>query len=1002
MPKPSVFSIAGDPQLIANIGLVTHAGGGTDVSGMDDDYIADPWVNDPDNPGQQIRQSQLTARRQAQMNPFQSLLQNATNQAKTAATVGQATPTQAAPLPTFSVGAAAGQPIAQTQAPAGLVSDQDLALQNAWHAPAPSLLDKTASLVTQLPKVLSGIPSALAVQQKAEQATQIPGITPFIRNTVQPTAANALQAIFPENKLLDLVRSGTSQQLAKLGASQVPATGFDAALAASPLLGKAADALRGAGAAEDLTGAALGAGIPGNNFERNLSDQLAASLQARGIEPPVEEAASAKTAEPPVTTPAPAAATPDEIRQAVAEALRTKQPQGPIAPGEQNDFLNTDQARIEGLAPKPPGPALNLYDQNPAFVQKGTLQGALQSIESLPEGNYTKAQLADILRNEIKPMTPEEATQGMNLQPEGATPAAAGGGAGEPPQPPITGGTGWDAEGHANNPNAFPKQQSGYVTPSAQANIPTTFDKAMNQIVGAIRQPIRFSTFGLHNMRIGVGEALTHPPEALQALKDQANLFLHPENLPVIQQRLNSLPYIGGDAPIGTRWMDFTQSAGKQLPTPLAEKLVDNIPGVGPLLKRNQNAVFGYLESLQKQVYNSEAQRLGALDEAAQKAGEPGLDSKMYQDAYDAVRHAGGSGTGSNQLASTLGYSPSAMLSRFKAYADVFNKSGSPLPWDAGARSIAVRNLLAIGGLVTAANGLGQLTGAKLSIPGVTDSLTNAFGINSKIGKVAYGTTSQDWSAGYGPVLRLFGNLANDVANRDQKSLESHISDFARGQLGPVPGNAVSLFTGTDWQGKPFGPKNLLDLKTQADIWAPIAANSIWQAATTPGGNVLASLPSLGAVSTATSASTSEQRDNLAQQLYQEQYSKLSPMRQAEINGKLANSGQYVSDASRRAPWWTARDAAIQKLGQTDSRLQPFDDYQEWQDYWESRWKQEGVAKADWANKLTQVDKAYGITDYMQQIRDLVAQQDPGIIPALENGGYSVPKHTKNAVGTTP
>ena len=514
------------------------------------------------------------------------------------------------------------------------------------------------------------------------------------------------------------------------------------------------------------------------------------------------------------------------------------------------------------------------------------------------------------------PLTPEEAAslspdaiqQRINATPDAMAQAdalrgnnpvtmPAAGGNNLPPPPPDTPSGLHPWEGQPPAP--------GYVPPSS-TNV-TPIDRVMNEITGAIRAPIRTATLGLHTMRMGVGEAISHPPEFVQAIKNMAEIAKDPNQAAAISQHLDALPFINGDAPVGSRWADFlSNESTKQLPKPMADKVLEGIPGLGPLIKRNTAAGFGYLESLQKLVYNSEAQRIASLG--------PDVDSKMYQDLFDAVRHAGGSsGNSRNAVTSALGYSPNAILSRFKALADPLIKSGSPLPWDAGARAVAVKNLLAIGGMVATVNGIGAATGGKLSVPGLTPTaIRNYFGLNTKLGKVAYGATTIDPSAGYGPILRLFGNLATDVYNQDKDSLQSHLFDYARSELGPVPANAVSLYTGTDWQGKPFGPKNLLQLKTQADIWAPIAANSIWNAATTPGGNVAASLPSLGAMSVNTSAPTATQQlSDLSQKQFGKDFNSLHAPDQAATIKQMVDSGKDVPIAQRQDPWWSARDDAL-------------------------------------------------------------------------------------------
>lgn len=369
--------------------------------------------------------------------------------------------------------------------------------------------------------------------------------------------------------------------------------------------------------------------------------------------------------------------------------------------------------------------------------------------------------------------------------------------------------------------------------------------RALNEVIAAIRLPIRTGTLGFHGLRMGVGEAISHPPEAWQALKDYATLLRDPSTRAAIDTRLIELPFIGGDAPAGTRWEDMPRGkASPRYPKPLVDRAIEAVPGLGNILQRNQESTFGYLNSLRKLVYNSEAERLMKLGE--------GVDPRMYQDAYGAVNHAGGLMSHQrNPLASTFGYSPQAMGARFMQWSDMAIGSGAPTPFSAGSRSIAIKNMLAVAGLTAAADGIGSLLGGQIGAPGWT-----RYGLTSETGKLIFGSTKEDWAAGQGPILRLFVNLARDVdqgGKQMRSNLITHLGNYASGQLGPVPQEALNLFSGYDAVGNPVSPKDLLTLKTEREIWAPIAANSIIDALTTPGGNIAAALPSFGAVSVQTS-----------------------------------------------------------------------------------------------------------------------------------------------------
>ncbi len=84
-----------------------------------------------------------------------------------------------------------------------------------------------------------GIPGAtLGAVGNVEQSSNIPVVSPFIRNTVQPVAAGSLGVMFPATGLL---KSATGVDLPKLAAGQIPSTGIDLALAGVPAAREAGD-----------------------------------------------------------------------------------------------------------------------------------------------------------------------------------------------------------------------------------------------------------------------------------------------------------------------------------------------------------------------------------------------------------------------------------------------------------------------------------------------------------------------------------------------------------------------------------------------------------------------------------------------------------------------------------------------------------------------------------------------------------------------------------------
>lgn len=437
----------------------------------------------------------------------------------------------------------------------------------------------------------------------------------------------------------------------------------------------------------------------------------------------------------------------------------------------------------------------------------------------------------------------------------------------------------------------------------------------VNELTGIVRATIPFQTLGPHELRIGAGLELSHPSVIPAAEKAALQGWFAPDKLAANLEKLNENKYIGGDGQVGFRWNDYDPAArtaekvlnnpaasnrdyqaairqlGEQpvigtraklaeqlrsltddqrltaaqdsalnqgsrtqpLPRPFVSQLEQTLTGgERGIFARSQNSLGGRLETMKKAVFENQA-------ELEAKMGMSSPDHALKD--YQAIQHAGGTAFSGGRTpdAASLALYAQAVLARFATVGDLFFGWGSPL--GVGSRNIALKALIADGALDAAVLGISALGGAAIMTPW-NAPLTNTFGVNTKIGKAVSGATSVDASTGYLTIVRLMANIANDIQNggtdkdgnpvSPQDAIKTHLAAFGRGELGPIPSKLLDIALGKDYKGDPYTWQDIGSKKELQDSLLPFAANGIYKAATTPGGNVPLSLWGLGAVSVTT------------------------------------------------------------------------------------------------------------------------------------------------------
>jgi len=267
-------------------------------------------------------------------------------------------------------------------------------------------------------------------------------------------------------------------------------------------------------------------------------------------------------------------------------------------------------------------------------------------------------------------------------------------------------------------------------------------------------------------------------------------------------------------------------------------------------------------------------------------------------------------------------------------------------------------------------------------------------------GKFRVGKVSVDPWAGFQQLARFTARMQSGAWDGDYVAVGEELERFMRTKLAPLPGTVYSLALkdGKNIIGEDVTPGSL------AVSLAPIFSQGIIKNAIEgdTGEIVKENLPAAALDVIGLGSQVYEnvglRRDQLSSQLYDSAYNELSPMRQAEVNAKLIENGVDIEASSRRGPWWSARDAALEAAGASNPIVAKFGSYEEWQDFWYGTFKDEGVPKSNWDTELTKVNRNAGITDLMQDLRTLAVLKDPGIVEALSEGDYAVPKYILDAL----
>ncbi len=325
-------------------------------------------------------------------------------------------------------------------------------------------------------------------------------------------------------------------------------------------------------------------------------------------------------------------------------------------------------------------------------------------------------------------------------------------------------------------------------------------------------------------------------------------------------------------------------------------------------------------------------QRAKTMDTMFTSLWESGeRNPQVFRDMAAIIDHATGYGGAplKGDLMGRLLFSQRFMTSRFQFLVDPVVeglKRG-----DLKTARAATENLVAFAG--------GSATLLALIDAGAEKVGVDALDVNwdprsSDFGKIRIGPTRIDFGAGFLPLLRSAAQIGTgkratvtgDIIpiqkfDQDTFKKESYVKasgnvalSFFRNKLDPVTQELVSrAFYGTDPVGNK--PTQIMSFQTLENMFAPLLLSSTLESmrqGASPGATVgLAGSEAFGGSGSTYGQGQAAQQD-IAQQKYGVDYSKLPSQYQAAINAEAIANGVDVDIGSRLAPWWDSRNDAVE------------------------------------------------------------------------------------------
>ena len=683
------------------------------------------------------------------------------------------------------------------------------------------------------------------------QATNVPYLSDFLRNTVRPAAGDVGEFLDPSG--LGIGRA--------IGEGLVPTTGLEMGFELLPGVGmvpgtvsaarSGATALKRAGTgalaralepdvAGGIASVVRATGLPygavpepvsafrkasggGDDLTKQLKASLAkgkpgAKQSVRIPETPVEAGVGPR---PPATPPEAG----DELRRRLQETLRTGQPQGKPAPGELKRPQTTDMMRVEGLAPKPPATTLRLFKKDPALVQKGTLEAALTDLGALPQGNYTKAQLARRLERALKEGRQVESAvapaSGSGAIPPGsaipAVPERAAGTAGTagPPATPPPGGPPVGLQGPRME---FPEggRQAGLPGFKAGIEQDASLTDELTALAGlprTLKASFDLSAPG----RQGLALAFRHPKEWIGSWVPMIKAWASDEGMQAVNRNIDNIMAkwptdavhfyeVGPSAP-GLERVPGFEAAGRGK----IASVVRRIPG----LKNSERAYATFLNYQKAKTFDTMA---SSLREAGETKGS------VYEGLGRIIDHATGYGAApfKGRIEGQAFFSQRYMTSRLQFLTDPIIEGLAK--GDLRTARAATENLVAFAGGMAGLLYLGDEAGA-------WDAQLDPR--SSDFGKIRLGPQRIDFGAGFLPLIRTIARVSTGEAKsaagrvydirRDEEVLK-----FFRNKLAPLPSGVISRIVGENVIGEK--PGKILSLQTVGDLFMPLIADSVLEA----------------------------------------------------------------------------------------------------------------------------------------------------------------------------
>ena len=323
---------------------------------------------------------------------------------------------------------------------------------------------------------------------------------------------------------------------------------------------------------------------------------------------------------------------------------------------------------------------------------------------------------------------------------------------------------------------------------------------------------------------------------------------------------------------------------------PYASRLVQNIPGIGSVVRGSERAYSTFLNKLRADIFDNTVTNWKYYDETNGAVGA--FDSNRVKQLATFLNAATGR-VDSKITKGTLGqvmnaafFAPQLTISRFKVPGMLFNPST-----DTEIRKLIAKDLGAF--VLSGSSVLGlAAAAAKAGVPGFRDFRVELNPLSNDFGKGRFGGTRIDFWGGYQPMVRtitqgLFGERKTTTSGQivPADRLQT-IGNYVRGKLSPGASLATDIVAGQTFTGDQFTADPMFLGQQGLDRITPLVIQDTVNAMMEGGlaSGLKAAPASFFGASTSTFVSLGDARDNAAMNAFNKMYRDLTQSEKSVVD----------------------------------------------------------------------------------------------------------------------